>query len=449
MSSIGLSQEEAISRLESRGFEALEPFTSTKTRWRVRHLSCGSETYVRLGSLATYRGGCSECRNSTIGYSESDAEEIMKNANLKPVTSFVSALTKWESKCTICGSDCAPKLVWIIQGQGGCKKCGYANRRRTNLPKTHRSTRKKTAIEAKNIFDSVGRTPLEPYPGLSTRPWKSKCNKCGLIGSPTLSTVLKRQNSQCENCGRKRTANSKKLSQETVSERFGRKKLELLDLYKHDNTEMLRVRCLLCDREIEQSLLGIAKVKIGCKYCSGTFVDPADARKLMLDHGYDPQEPYKGTDTNWKCIHVICGKPCNPRYGTIKRGEGGCKNCADWGYSTRKPSYLYFIEHKSLGALKVGIGNVGKTKKVDRLSRHVREGWVVIKVWNFETGETPLAVESEFFREIRRKREIPQHLRKGVMKYQGETETFAVGSIRNSTVVNFINKAIIRRGAQG
>jgi hypothetical protein len=370
----------------------------------------------------------------------------MKKANLKPSVPFVDSQTKWESICLKCGSKCSPKLSWIIAGQGGCVPCGYANRKNNRKGLTHGSTKRKSEQEAMTIFKKYGRTPLEPYPELSTKPWKSKCNACGLVGSPTLSTVIRRQSSQCKDCGHKRSAVAKRLTQAQVKRRFKDKKLELLEAYKYDNTELLKTECLLCGKNIKQSLLGIAKSNLGCKTCAGVYVDPAEAKKFMLDQGYEPQEPYKGTDTPWACIHVICGKPCKPRYGTIKRGEGGCKHCAEWGFTTSRPSYIYFIKHEEWSSLKVGIGNVGKNKKVDRLSRHLRGGWELLAVWNFEAGDLPKAIETEFFRELRLKRNVPSHLKRGTMKYQGETETFAVGTIRESTVKNLIDKAIAQRG---
>jgi len=370
----------------------------------------------------------------------------MKKANLLPTVPFTNSLTKWDSICMKCGTKCNPKLSWILSGQGGCVPCGYSNRTYKRKGTPQGSTKRKSRDEAVEIFKKYGRIPLEPYPESSTKPWKSKCSNCGFQGSPTLSAVLHRQNSQCKECGRKRTAESKQLTQTQVKRRFKDKQLKLLEKYNFDNTELLKTECLLCGKKLKQSLLGIAKNKLGCKTCAGVYVDPVQARKLMLERGYDPQEPYRGTDTPWKSIHVICGKPCNPRYGTIKRGEGACKHCADWGYSTSKPSYLYFIKQNSWSSLKVGIGNVGKSKKVDRLNRHLKEGWEIIRVWDFETGELPIAIETEFFRDLRIKRKIPSHLRKGKMKYQGETETFAIGTVRESSVINFIEKSIKRRG---
>jgi len=446
MSSQPLSHAEAVARLKEYGFIPLEPYKSNKSPWNVKHKKCGAIVHVRLGNLKLNKGACSSCRNSTIGYSHKEAIAIMKKANLKPDVPFVNSQTRWDSHCLKCGSKCSPKLSWIVAGQGGCIPCGYANRKNNRKGDTQGSTKRKSKDEAIKIFKMYGRTPLEPYPELSTKPWKSKCNKCGLVGSPTLSTVLKRQNSQCRDCGSERSATAKRLTQAQVKRRFKDKKLELLEPYKFDNTELLKTKCILCGRKLEQSLLGIAKNNLGCKTCAGVYVDPAEATKFMRNRGYEPQEPYKGTDTPWACIHVICGKPCKPRYGTIKRGEGGCKHCAEWGYSTSLPSYIYFIKHSEWSSLKVGIGNVGKSKKVDRLNRHLREGWELIEVWNFDTGSIPMAVETEFFRDLRLKKKVPSHLKRGTMKYQGETETFEVGSVREKTVVKFIESAIARRG---
>jgi hypothetical protein len=201
-----------------------------------------------------------------------------------------------------------------------------------------------------------------------------------------------------------------------------------------------------CKRIVDPTLKSIRKSAVGCKFCAGTYVDADEARKFMESKGYEPLAKYKSTDSPWKCKHIICGTICAPTYGTIKRGGGGCRNCADWGYSYDKKSYLYFIKNEELGAFKVGIANVSKLKKSDRLHRHGLDGWKVIKVWQFDNGHAPMEIEAQFFKVIRKDRGLPVFLKKGVMKYEGENETFAKNAIKENEVLRIVNQLIRKRG---
>jgi hypothetical protein len=250
----------------------------------------------------------------------------------------------------------------------------------------------------------------------------------------------------CKTCGHARTSLAKHLTQKEVASRYLAKGLKLLVVYNHDNAEPLKSRCLKCKRIVDPTLASIRKSANGCKYCAGTYVDAEEARDFMISKGFQPLTKYIGTDSPWKCRHIICGNTCEPTYGTIKRGRGGCRNCAEWGYSYDKESYLYFIKHRQFGAYKVGIANTSKLKKSDRLHKHEIHGWEVIKVWNFDNGALPMEIEAQFFTVIRQERGIPIFLKKGTMKYEGETETFALSAIKESEVKRILTSLIKKKG---
>jgi hypothetical protein len=199
---------------------------------------------------------------------------------------------------------------------------------------------------------------------------------------------------------------------------------------------------LRCGKDVEPTLASIKKTKEGCKYCAGIFVDPVEARKLMISFGYEPVEEYKGTDKPWKSIHITCGTKVKPTYGTIKRGGGGCRNCADWGFTLNKPSYVYLISHAGFNAHKVGIANVAKQRKSDRLHKFMNHGWEVIQKWDFDNGAIVMKIEAEAFRVIRKDLGIPPFLKKGTMKYEGETETMDANLIDLKTLKRIVTKAI-------
>ena len=442
---VRLTQEEATKRMLALGFEPLEAFVSTKTPWKSRHIVCGNVVSPKLGLVSSLGGGCWECRNEKLKTSESEAVSFMLSKNLKPLEPYTSALTRWNSECLICGFICNPKLNDLKSGQGGCVTCGY--KYRVSPPKKRGVIRKARYSEAEAlvILHGIGRTELETYPGLSMRIWRSRCDKCGTEGSPTLNALVKRGN-QCVTCGRIRTSKSKHLSQEEVASRYLKKGLKLLATYNHDSSAPLESQCLKCKRIVDPPLTSIRKSAIGCKYCAGTYVDAEEARDLMMSKGYEPLTKYKSTDAPWKCRHIICGTICGPTYGTIKRGGGGCRNCAVFGYSYDKKSYLYFIKHEEWDAFKVGIANVSNLKKSDRLHKHGTDGWEVVKVWNFDNGTIPMEIEAQFFKTIRKDRGLPVFLKKGVMKYAGETETFAQSAIKESEVLRIVSNLVKKRG---
>ncbi len=375
-----------------------------------------------------------------------EAEALMIRAKLQPLEPYASATTKWKCECLQCGETVYPKYNMIKRGQGGCRKCGYLKLSKT-LKELHSAGKMKkktpkitTEIEVIAIMKELGRIPLEPFQN-SKSPWLSKCKKCGTVSSPPFSLLRYRGNS-CIECGRNRSNNAKKLTQEQVQKTFIEAGVELLVKYPYENDKPLKCRCLRCKRIVTPSYANARKHKEGCKYCAGTFVDPKEAKNLMISFGYMPKEKYPGTDAPWKVQHVVCGTICHPTYGNIKRGGGGCRNCADWGFSTDKPSYIYLITHKEFNAHKVGIANQAKLAKSDRVHKFKNHGWEVHRIWQFKDGYSVLQIEAEVFRIVRKEMKIPQYLAKGQMKYEGETETMNADSITLIQLEKIVTKAI-------
>jgi hypothetical protein len=374
-----------------------------------------------------------------------EAEALMLKAKLKPKEPYKGASVKWKCECLQCGQVVFPKYSLIKSGQGGCRPCGYKKVSK-KMKKAHAAGERKykrvqvTEKEALILIKEHGRIPLEPFKAVS-KPWLSKCAKCKTVSSPRLSRLVYR-GSACNVCGRQRTSDAKKLSQTEVQATFRRAGVELLVKYQYVNDQPLKCRCLRCKRIVTPTYANARKHQEGCKYCAGTFVDPTEAKELMISLGYLPKVKYPGTDVPWKVQHIKCGTICFPTYGTIKRGGGGCRNCADWGYSYNKPSYLYLITHKDFNAHKVGIANKAKLKKSDRLHRHTNHGWEVHKIWEFEDGFLVLQIETEVLRILRSEMNLPKFLSQGQMKYQGETETVSADLITLIQLEKIITKVI-------
>ena len=199
--------------------------------------------------------------------------------------------------------------------------------------------------------------------------------------------------------------------------------------------------CLNCKKEVSPSY---ASVRDGgsCKYCVGNFIDSKDARKNMISWGYRPQEPYKTSHHNWKCVHIPCGNIVSPQYAQINQGYGGCRYCAQWGFQYDKKSYLYLITHNKLKAHKIGIGNIAKEQKADRLHRLKLEGWHLFKKWNFSEGKKALTVEGQVFKVLRDDMKLPIFLTKNQIRNEGYSETINADSITLLELEKIIQKVI-------
>jgi len=373
------------------------------------------------------------------------AESLMLKAKLKPKEPYKGATAKWKCECLQCGKIVYPQYSLIKSGQGGCRPCGYkkVSKKIQQAHAVGKMKYKKVKITEKDallLLKKHGRIPLEPFNSVS-KPWKSKCAKCKTVSSPSLSRLIYK-GTACSVCGREKTSNAKKLSQEQVQETFKRAGVELLVKYKYKNDQPLKCRCLRCKRIVTPSYANAKKHREGCKYCGGTFVDPMEAEELMVRLGYKPKLKYPGTDFPWKVQHIKCGTICYPTYGTIKRGGGGCRNCAEWGFSYDKPSYIYLITNEAFNAHKVGIANKARLKKSDRVHRHENDGWVVHKIWEFKDGLLVLQIEAEVFRILRSEMKLSQFLAKGQMKYQGETETVDAGLITLIQLEKIISRVV-------
>ena len=238
---------------------------------------------------------------------------------------------------------------------------------------------------AEALMLSAGYKPLEPYTK-SHHKWKCLHISCGEIVYPTYHNVSQGQGG-CFSCGRRVTADKRRLPETMTIELMLGAKLQPLEPYK-DNRTPWKSKCLNCGKIVSPSLTNIKngqsgcgfcaghfvdvnvalnEMKLanllplveytkshdkwkskclvcgrivfptyntiqqgngGCKYCSKKFVDAQEARELMLNNGLSPLEPFKRADRKWRCECLICGKIVTPTYSSIRIGNGGCKYCA-------------------------------------------------------------------------------------------------------------------------
>ena len=296
--------------------------------------------------------------------------------------------------------------------------------------------------EAVAIMLKAGFKVLEPYKNANAK-WKCKCLTCKSIVFPMLTSV--QGGHGCYQCGIKTVADKSRKDEKVAIQVMLDHGYQPLVPYKGSNAKW-KCKCLKCAKIIYPTFGSVQYGDTQCEYCAGNKVDPKDAKKIMLASKLKPLEPYSGNNKKpWKCIHIPCGRVVSPSYGAVRAGQGGCGFCAIRGINLNLSSYLYLITHSQLGAHKVGIGNARNASKkyADRLGKFRKFGWESHKVWDFDTGEEALKVEAAVFQVLRKELKLPSYLsREQMPKTGGETETVDADEITLLQLEKIIKKVI-------
>jgi hypothetical protein len=357
--------------------------------------------------------------------------EILLSVKLRPVEDYVSSKADWKVQCLDCHKQFT--IQWASAQRGSLKGCKFCKTRVDGARKRYSES------EVHEIFRKFGREPLEEFVN-AKKGLKSKCIKCGLIGSPSLSNLLVSQNSRCWRCGNDNRGLKRRMTQEAAKELFRLKGVEMISEYSP--RKKVEIRCLTCGKESTSNMTNIYKVSNACGYCSQRLIDPLEAKEFMIRNGYIPLMDYPLSAKRWKCIHEPCGKIVYPAYETIRRGGGGCTSCAKQGFDSTAPAYLYFIRSELHNSFKIGIGNDYKRKRTDRINKHILEGWEVLGLWRFEVGIIAQDIEASIFNVLRNDCNYPIHLSKEEMPQGGWTETFSSELISSSEVKTLIEASM-------
>ena len=105
-------------------------------------------------------------------------------------------------------------------------------------------------------------------------------------------------------------------------------------------------------------------------------------------------------------------------------------------------SYIYWIQHAKYQAMKIGIGNVNKVLKNDRLHRHLNKGWALLHNWNFDSGWDAIKIEQAIFKFLQDQYNIQPFLSEHEMPHGGWTETFDPELIEYRKLKSFIEKQV-------
>ncbi len=190
-------------------------------------------------------------------------------------------------------------------------------------PCAYCSKKKVHPDDAVKLMLDAGLEPLEPYPGSNIK-WKCKHLNCGEVVYPMHSWIVAGSGG-CLKCGYVKTKEKQIFSDEEARKLFLMNGLDPQIPYPGAGKPW-KSRCQHCFQLVSPTYNSI-KSGSGCGVCSGKIVVPELAEALMRSASLEPLVPYPGGRTNWKCKCMKCGKIVYPNYGDIQQGDGGCKYC--------------------------------------------------------------------------------------------------------------------------
>ena len=240
------------------------------------------------------------------------AEQIMRAAGVIPLEPFKGSGVKWKCQCKKCKSIVFPAYNSVnSQKTNPCRKCAALEmgaRRRKKVEKVNIAIMKKAFL-----------LPLESFPG-NSKPWLSKCMKCGKKVNPHLSSV--KNGSGCIYCA------GRKVDALDVRAYFKKAGYEPIGAYPGAKKKW-KARHKPCGKIVYPEY---SKVKLGrgCAVCSGNAkIYDSEARKLFLKNYLKPLEPFINSQEPWKSECLKCGKTVSPKYTKVKARGHQCSYCAE------------------------------------------------------------------------------------------------------------------------
>lgn len=261
---------EALALLASRDLEPLEPFKNVMSPWKCKCLTCGDLVQPALNSLKRGQGGCRKCGYRKVGdklrRDELEAVEKMIAAGVKPLASFKSIKTPWQSECLTCGRQVFPTLGSIEAGQSACRYCAGM---------------KTDPSDAIKLMLASNLEPLEPYKTAKSE-WKCLCLGCGDIVYPMYNSIQQGQGG-CKTCGLKKIADSLRISPEDAFNFARVAGFEPVGPYVGSEVKW-KMKCLKCLKYFYPTLHNIRQGS-GCPSCAKSGFDPNEKGYLyFLEH---------------------------------------------------------------------------------------------------------------------------------------------------------------------
>ena len=119
-----INPELALEVFRSADLEPLEPYPGASRGWKSIHTVCGKEVSPHWGYVRKYLAGCKYCAGKAI--SESDAVSIIESKGFKPIEPYPGSQIPWKMIHAKCGMEVSPRLNTLQYSGGsgeGCRKC--------------------------------------------------------------------------------------------------------------------------------------------------------------------------------------------------------------------------------------------------------------------------------------------------------------------------------------
>ena len=399
--------DEAYQFFMSKSFQPLIPYPGSNKPWKSIHLICGSEAQPSYGKIKSGRTGCRVCSGMEI-ITQKKAVAFYRSKGLEPKEKFQGPHHPWKSIHIECGRNVSPRWANVQQGSGVCEYC---------------SGKKVDMKEVKNLLKKLELKPLKPYPG-NKKGWLCLHLPCGRKVSPTYGALRSGQG-PCEFCGKNMMSENEALD---LLRKNGFKPISKFP----GGSKLWKCIHLKCGKTVDVRATYLRAGGKGCNTCAGLALIPEKvALKLFKSRGFTPIVKYKGRKYPWKSKHNVCGKIVSPTYGSVKAG-GGCKYCQIGGINLLAPAYLYLITNESLSSHKVGIG--GFDSSIDRLDKHIKQGWKTYGRLDLDTAEEAYEIEQAVLGWLRDDLGLPQYLLAEQMPQRGHTETVDASEIDLPTI---------------
>ena len=327
-----LSFAEAAKVMRTANLEPVEGYPGNKLPWKCKCMLCGKIVSPSLGAVRNNGGGCRYCglkksAKSRLG-NEKEAIRVMKKAGAIPLEPYAGSNKPWLCMCVKCKKEIRPTFGNIKNN--GTQACAYCSKKKVHPD------------DAIKIMRKAGLEPLAPYPGSNTK-WKCKHLKCGEIVY-TMHSWIVAGSGGCQKCGYVQSGLKGRVSEQFAIQAMKKKGLTPLGAYPGSGKPW-KSTCSKCKQITSPTYNSIAS-GTGCGVCAGRIVSEELAVKVMRKAKLEPQVPYPGSKTNWKCKCLKCGKIVFPNYGDINQGDGGCKYCS--GHFIEPEAALLLMKAKGL-----------------------------------------------------------------------------------------------------
>ena len=426
MGELRTDADTAVREMRAMGATPLEPFPGTNQPWRARHDRCGREISPSLANARRRGGVCRFCAAEDRGLEKrlryaAAAEAGLRAAGWEPLEAYPGADVPWRVRHLACQVEVHRSYNTIRSKPQSCNTC-Y----RTALG--HHLWTVESATE---VFREIGLTPLVPYPGSSTKPWRARHDVCGRTVSPRLGNIAAGQG-PCNLCGLDRVADAHRSDPEVVTAEMRAAGFEPAAPFVNVDTPWPSIHTV-CGGETAPTLSNLRRGQGGCVRCgldalSRRFTLPEDqARAAMVEKGLTPLEAYPGYARPWRARH-ICGRVVSPTLGNVRQGRGICRYCNS-AFPYDGPAMVYLVADHN--AVKVGIAaSDGK-----RIADHTRRGWVEAWRLGTSTGDDAYTLEQSIITWWRDELDAPPYYPADRLPQSGATETVAWSTAPPSAVL--------------